>query len=50
MVVNRDRVVIADTNIISYAFKSEPLVERYRIGRSASSGVIGRRGAMVPSA
>ena len=29
MVVNRDRVVIADTNIISYAFKREPLGERY---------------------
>jgi len=29
MVVNRDRVVIADTNIVSYAFKRLPLGERY---------------------
>jgi tRNA(fMet)-specific endonuclease VapC len=29
MVVNRDRVVIADTNIISYAFKRLPLGARY---------------------
>jgi hypothetical protein len=28
MVVNRDRVVIADTNIISHAFKRQPLGER----------------------
>ena len=29
MVVNRDRVVIADTNIISYALKRQPLAESY---------------------
>ncbi|MEJ0040454.1 MAG: hypothetical protein WDO68_31270 [Gammaproteobacteria bacterium] len=29
MVVSRDRVVVADTNIISYAFKRQPLAERY---------------------
>ena len=29
MVVNRDRIVIADTNIISYVFKREPLGTRY---------------------
>jgi len=29
MVVNRDRVVIADTNIISYALKRDPLAESY---------------------
>ena len=36
MVVNRDRVVIADTNIISYVFKRQPLGTRYNhllIGR-----------------
>jgi predicted nucleic acid-binding protein len=29
MVVNRDRVVVADTNIISYAFKRQPLAATY---------------------
>lgn len=29
MVVNRDRVVIADTNIISYVFKRQPLGSQY---------------------
>ena len=29
MVVSGDRVVMADTNIISYAFKRQPLAERY---------------------
>lgn len=29
MVVNRDRVVLADTNIISYAFKRLPLGDQY---------------------
>ena len=29
MVVNRGRVVIADTNIISYALKRDPLAESY---------------------
>jgi predicted nucleic acid-binding protein len=29
MVVNRERVVIADTNIISYAFKRVPLAQQY---------------------
>jgi predicted nucleic acid-binding protein len=36
MVVNRDRVVLADTNIISYVFKRQPLGTRYNhllIGR-----------------
>ena len=36
MVVNRDRVVVADTNIISYVFKRQPLGNRYNhllIGR-----------------
>src|SRR5687768_4390602 len=29
MVVNRDRVVIADTNIMSYAFKRSPILKQY---------------------
>jgi predicted nucleic acid-binding protein len=36
MVVNRDRVVVADTNIISYVFKRQPLGNLYNqllIGR-----------------
>lgn len=29
MVVNRDRVVVADTNIMSYAFKRSPIMKQY---------------------
>jgi predicted nucleic acid-binding protein len=43
MVVNRDRVVMADTNIISYAFKRVPLAQQYSqllIGREIRISVV----------